>query len=312
MIFGNAKYQGPVTTSESLPSRLQSQLELDPFPNSTPIDIADRDYSGVKYTPVSDSLCVSAFGYEGATDESNRPVLSSQFVLFDRDEFNAVGHDIVAVAKYLRSESDDHSEAGIRQFLGEKGSILQRSEFIKVAQRFDEEFLAGSTSQVLSGPNAHIYYDRYDHAISFVRLLFSLLPAERLSRVSFSTACADPSDNVEDYVLVDSAERDTRPQDGTVFDRLRGGDEEAEIHLDMSRAAEGEYFGATRKSLAELLHGDPWYDISWADKREILLRYLEATVAGRAVSPVDCSEKLQQMKETTERVESIAETGRFF
>lgn len=310
MNIGHVNYQEEAELREPEPGDVERQLRVQPFPESTPLDFTEDDYSGFKVFTMRSRFCVSYYAYDGTTDSSNRPVLTARFALLDPEEFARLGHDAVAVKEYLRTTSLHGSEVDFEQFQDRINTVADRTTFENAAGQFDEVFVARAVSHMLTAGSTNLYYENPVLAERFIRVAFSLLPGEYLMERSFSSRCADPQSETEDLLLL-SASRQLagRGQNRSVLGRLRTSKSDRDIYLDLGKSPRGKYDYAVYEVLCELLAGIDWYDIPWSEKRAILHEFIASKYLGRKMEPTEISDTLKRMQETVERAESFNVSG---
>ncbi len=305
--FAYVDYQESVVTSTPLEPKIENSLKIRSFPSYPRMDYSELpNYEGLKIFGIADTICISYFLYMGEKDELARPLLSARVAIIPTTKFDLYGRDVIAVRDFLKVSRDTFPlKEDFFYFIENNSFILDNKKFKETIQKFDLKFLINSISCLITHDKVSIYYLDTSIAESFIRVVYSILPLRILKERSFSTECeVTGSPYAENYVMIPMKEK--KRLFPNIFDKKN--DKRVEINLEKKKSHHGKYTQIINAVVSELAYGEDWYTISWKEKYQILVTFLDKIISGERVRIVTLSEKLSKMSNTIERIKSIENT----
>lgn len=292
-----------VDQSENVDSRFNQTLKLHAFP----IHFPQRFYMipnfyGIKVASLDEEKSfVSFFYYGGKTDDWNQPVFEAWVVVFDKELYDLLFRDLIAIKDYFKSGRTFSASALKSKLIGymqNKSATLNDAVFRILqgaAKITDPGFLTEAISTVLVNKRVTFLGGTLDLVEHLFRIITLFMPTKIILSRSISTVCTKPEEeNREDIVLTQLSESST-------FVKIK----EPQINLEKYKIKSGSSLKIIESFVNEVIFGEEWFGFSEREKFLALLKVLNDILDRKFTSIIDSSSRLKLMKKTLDSVSEL-------
>ena len=307
-------FQGQTAATASLTTAEERELESQAFPSMPPRDAAARsDYRAFKTAPLHGGRLLVTTASPGERDNFNRPVLTARGCVLEAAELRGALRDLGAVWEAL---ADFDASEEFSSFLSrvERRSICTAPNAFRL---FQSSLRRASTFHArVAGALKQSKVDLYlgtqhscAEAPDLIRPALGLLPLSRLSRLHLVLG-AERSEYREGVLgLAEDAPPDLASDSKRLLGGLFGGRSGPPVSVDLvGREVYGSRAAGPRWLAETIADEEPWPDGS-ADlgRYQMLLECLDTPeLGGGAPTPFELRPKLDEMRRTIGRIESLS------
>lgn len=291
-------YQGEVSNTGDFSASELQEIKQSAFPQSVPVDFRTQPgFHGLAIFPLEKRIAVSYIFDGGATDDWKRPILSAKVIAIETAVWNTIARDISPIIQFLTtndcgSKTPVNLHEPLAELIESESALFSQETFAEVFYLvpFALPRLAHLIHACVFSRNIILYTGQSELREKVLRCLLFWLPLHQIGHLHISTVCADVSTmNRENLVFASGqpvvdwkqklksmlGSKKLTPDDCCAIDLQSP--EFPEVRARAMQPAEIE------RILRELLEGSAWKPLTFRQKYQLLLAYLERMSGGKHV-----------------------------